>query len=316
MMNTTELKNKVTRKLYKVKFGLKKHSPEILVVAGTVGVVTSAVMACKATLKVNTVVDEAKENLNKIEVAGQKGVTEAGETYTEEDVKNETKIVYIQTGVKLAKLYALPVGLGVLSIAAILGGHNILRKRNIALAASYTALFNDFKGYRSRVVERFGEQLDKELKYNLKTKEVEEIVVHEDGTEEIVKKKEQVMDDPDGLAGYDSFARFFDDGCAGWDPNPEYSLMFLNQQQNYANDKLRRQGYLFLNDVYDMLGIPKCKEGQTHGWVYDEKNPIGDNFVDFGIYNISRRKNRDFVNGYEKVILLDFNHDGNILNYM
>lgn len=316
MMNTTELKNKVTRKLYKVKFGLKKHSPEILVVAGTVGVVTSAVLACKATLKVNAVVDEAKENLNKIEVAGQKGVTEAGETYTEEDVKNETKIVYIQTGVKLAKLYALPVGLGVVSIAAILGGHNILRKRNIALAASYTALFNDFKGYRSRVVERFGEQLDKELKYNLKTKEVEEIVVHEDGTEEIVKKKEQVMDDPDGLAGYDSFARFFDDGCAGWDPNPEYSLMFLNQQQNYANDKLRRQGYLFLNDVYDMLGIPKCKEGQTHGWVYDEKNPIGDNFVDFGIYNISRRKNRDFVNGYEKVILLDFNHDGNILNYM
>ena len=316
MMNTTELKNKVTRKLYKVKFGLKKHSPEILVVAGTVGVVTSAVMACKATLKVNAVVDEAKENLNKIEVAGQKGITEAGETYTEEDIKNETKIVYIQTGVKLAKLYALPVGLGVMSIAAILGGHNILRKRNIALAASYTALFNDFKGYRSRVVERFGEQLDKELKYNLKTKEVEEIVVHEDGTEEIVKKKEQVMDDPDGLAGYDSFARFFDDGCAGWDPNPEYSLMFLNQQQNYANDKLRRQGYLFLNDVYDMLGIPKCKEGQTHGWVYDEKNPIGDNFVDFGIYNISRRKNRDFVNGYEKVILLDFNHDGNILNYM
>ena len=316
MMNTTELKNKVTRKLYKVKFGLKKHSPEILVVAGTVGVVTSAVMACKATLKVNAVVDEAKENLNKIEVAGQKGVTEAGETYTEEDVKNETKIVYIQTGVELAKLYALPVGLGVVSIAAILGGHNILRKRNIALAASYTALFNDFKGYRSRVVERFGEQLDKELKYNLKTKEVEEIVVHEDGTEEIVKKKEQVMDDPDGLAGYDSFARFFDDGCAGWDPNPEYSLMFLNQQQNYANDKLRRQGYLFLNDVYDMLGIPKCKEGQTHGWVYDEKNPIGDNFVDFGIYNISRRKNRDFVNGYEQVILLDFNHDGNILNYM
>ena len=316
MMNTTELKNKVTRKLYKVKFGLKKHSPEILVVAGTVGVVTSAVMACKATLKVNAVVDEAKENLNKIEVAGQKGVTEAGETYTEEDVKNETKIVYIQTGLKLAKLYALPVGLGVVSIAAILGGHNILRKRNIALAASYTALFNDFKGYRSRVVERFGEQLDKELKYNLKTKEVEEIVVHEDGTEEIVKKKEQVMDDPDGLAGYDSFARFFDDGCAGWDPNPEYSLMFLNQQQNYANDKLRRQGYLFLNDVYDMLGIPKCKEGQTHGWVYDEKNPIGDNFVDFGIYNISRRKNRDFVNGYEKVILLDFNHAGNILNYM
>lgn len=316
MLNKNEIVNSVTRKFYKVGFTLKKHSPEILVGAGVVGVVASGVLACKATLKVNAVVDEAKTNLNKIEVAGEKGVTEAGETYTEEDVKNETKIVYIQTGVKLAKLYAVPVSLGVVSIAAILGGHNILRKRNIALAASYTALINDYKGYRSRVIERFGEQLDKELKYNLKTKEIEETVMNEDGTESKVKKEVQVMDSGYDPNMYSPFARFFDDGCTGWDPNPEYSLMFLNQQQNYANDRLKRQGYLFLNDVYDMLGIPKCKEGQTHGWVYDEKNPIGDNFIDFGIYNLHIEKNRDFVNGYEKVILLDFNHDGNILKYI
>ena len=315
-MNKNELVNKMTRKLYKVKFGLKKHSPEILVGAGVIGVVGASVMACKATLKVNAVVDEAKTNLHKIEEAGQKGVTEAGEVYTEEDVKTETKIVYIQTGVKLAKLYALPVGLGVASIGAILGGHNILRKRNIAIATAYAGLMNDYKGYRSRVIERFGEQLDKELKYNLKTETVEETVVNEDGTEQTVKKEMQVMNSDVDLSQYDMFARFFDDGCTGWDKNPEYSLMFLNQQQNYANEKLKRQGYLFINDVYEMLGIPKTKEGQIHGWVYDEKNPVGDNFVDFGIYNLHREKNRDFVNGYERVILLDFNHDGNILKYM
>lgn len=315
-MNTTELKNNVTRKFYKLGFQLKKHSPELLVGAGVISAVTTTVLACKATLKVNAVLDETKINLKKIEVAGEKGQTEAGEVYTPEDVKTETKIVYIQTGVKLAKLYALPVGIGVASIAAILGGHNILRKRNLALAASYTALFNDFNGYRSRVVERFGEQLDKELKYNLKTKTVEETVVNEDGTEQTVKKEIQVMNESADPSQYDQFARFFDDGCLGWDKNPEYSLMFLNQQQNYANEKLKRQGYLFINDVYEMLGIPKCREGQTHGWVYDEKNPIGDNFIDFGIYNMYREKNRDFVNGYEKVILLDFNHDGNILKYI
>lgn len=314
MLNKTEIVNKVTRKFYKVGFTLKKHSPEILVGVGVVGAVASTVLACKATLKVNEIVEESKSNLEKIKVAGENGVTEAGQPYTEEDVTNETKIVYIQTGYKLAKNYALPVALGAASIACILGGHNILRKRNIALAGAYTALFNDFKGYRSRVVERFGEQLDKELKYNLKTKEVEETVVREDGTEEKVKKTIEVMDGQ--LSQYSNFARFFDDGCAGWDPNPEYSLMFLNQQQNYANEKLKRQGYLFINDVYEMLGIPKCREGQTHGWVYDEKNPIGDNFIDFGIFNIHIEKNRDFVNGYEKVIILDFNHDGNILKYI
>lgn len=315
-MNKNEIMNKMTRTFYKTKLSLKKHSPEILVAAGVVGGVTATVLACKATLKVNAVVTEAKENLDKIEVAGQKGVTEAGEVYTEEDVKKETKIVYIQTGVKIAKLYAAPVGLGAVSIAAILGGHNILRKRNIALASSYAALFNDFKGYRSRVVGRFGEELDKELKYNLATKTIEETVVNEDGTEQTVNKEVQVMNDPMNLNSYSPFARFFDDGCAGWDPNPEYSLMFLNQQQNWANEKLKRQGYLFINDVYEMLGIPKCKEGQVHGWVYDEKNPIGDNYVDFGIYELHKEKNRDFVNGYEKVVLLDFNYDGNIMDYI
>lgn len=315
-MNKNELMNSVTRKLYKVKFGFKKYSPEILVGAGVVGVVASTVLACKATLKVNEVLEESRTNIEKIKVATEKGATAIGKDYTEEDSKNDLKITYIQTGVKLAKLYALPIGIGTVSIAAILGGHNILRKRNIALATSYAALFNDFKGYRSRVIDRFGAELDKELKYNLKTKTIEESVVNEDGTEQTVKKEIQVMNDPVDPTKYSQFARFFDDGCSGWDPNPEYSLMFLNQQQNWANEKLKRQGYLFINDVYEMLGIPKCKEGQTHGWVYDEKNPIGDNFIDFGIYDIHVEKNRDFVNGYEKVILLDFNHDGNIMKYI
>lgn len=315
-MKNKELMNKMTRKLYKVKFELKKHSPEILVGVGVIGVVASTVLACKATLKVNETLEESRTNIEKIKVATEKGVTEAGKEYTEEDSKNDLKITYIQTGVELAKLYALPVGLGAVSIAAILGGHNILRKRNIALATSYAALFNDFKGYRTRVVERFGEELDKELKYNLKTKTVEETVVNEDGTESTVKKEVQVMNEDYNLSDYSPFARFFDDGCSGWDPNPEYSLMFLNQQQNWANEKLKRQGYLFINDVYEMLGIPKCREGQVHGWVYDEKNPIGDNYIDFGIYNLHREKNRDFVNGYEKVILLDFNYDGNIMKYI
>ena len=315
-MTKKDLMNNVTRKFHKVGFKLKKHSPEILVGAGVIGVVGASVLACKATLKVNEVLDESRTNIEKIKVATEKGVTEAGKEYTEEDSKNDMKITYIQTGVKLAKLYALPVGVGIVSITAILGGYNVLRKRNIAISTAYAALFNDYKGYRSRVVERFGEQLDKELKYNLQTKTIEETVVNEDGTEQTVKKEVQVMNDESGLANYSFFARFFDDGCTGWDPNPEYSLMFLNQQQNWANEKLKRQGYLFINDVYEMLGIPKCKEGQTHGWIYDEKNPIGDNFVDFGIYDIYNEKCRDFVTGYERTLLLDFNVDGNILDLM
>lgn len=311
-MSKLDIVNNVSRTFHKVGFKFKKHSPEILVVAGVAGTVVATVLACKATLKVNEeVLEPAKKSIKKIEDAKAKGTTEAGKTYTEEDAVNDMKITYIQTGVKVAKHYAVPVIVGGVSIAAILGGHHILRKRNIATAAAFAAMEKSFKEYRGRVVERFGKDLDKELRYNIKTKEVEETVVNEDGTEAVVKKTVEVADDPNN---YGDFSRFFDAACAGWDPNPQVSLMFLRQQQNYANEKLKRQGYLFLNDVYKMLGIPVCPMGQVIGWIYDEKNPIGDNYVDFGIYDIHKEKCRDFVNGYEQVILLDFNHDGNIMD--
>ena len=117
-----------------------------------------------------------------------------------------------------------------------------------------------------------------------------------------------------GLEGYSDYAKFFDEGCREWDKDPEYNLTFLKCQENYANDLLKSKGHLFLNEVYDMLGIPRTKAGQIVGWIYDEENPIGDNYVDFGIYDVYKEANRNFVNGYERNILLDFNVDGDILS--
>ena len=193
-----------------------------------------------------------------------------------------------------------------------LASNNILRKRNIALAAAYATVDTSFKEYRNRVIDRFGKELDRELKYNIKSKEIEETVVDDKGKEKTVKKTIEVAD-PNT---YSDYARFFDDGCIGWDKDAEYNLMFLKQQQNYANEMLKSKGHLFLNEVYDMLGIPRTKAGQVVGWIYDEKNPVGDNFVDFGLYDMHREAVRDFVNGYERTILLDFNVDGNIWELM
>ena len=303
-----DILNTLTRAFGRVGLKLQKHSPEILVVGGVVGIVTSAVMACKATTKLDDILGETQEQLDQIHnYVDEHGYTEK---YTEEDSKKDLAIVYTQSAVKLAKLYGPSVILGTVSIAAILGGHNILRKRNIALAAAYKAIDTGFKEYRERVVERFGKELDRELKYNIKRKEIEETEVGEDGTETVVKKEVDVAD-PNAHSIY---ARFFDDGCTGWEKDAEHNLTFLKLQQDWANRVLKNKGYLFLNDVYDMLGIPKTKAGQIVGWVYDEKNPIGDNFVDFGIYDLYNERNRAFVNGYEKTILLDFNVDGNILD--
>ena len=309
-MKINNLVNGATRTFNRAGLKLKKHSPEIMVTAGVIGVVASAVMACKATTKASSIVDEMKEEMDKIHKAADM-VDE--EIYSEEDLKKDTSIVYIQTGVKFAKLYGPSIALGALSITSILVGHNILRKRNLALAAAYTAIDTSFKAYRGRVVERFGKELDKELRYNIKAKEVEETVIDEKtGKEKVVNKTIDVVDPNE----YSDYARFFDDGCNGWSKDPEFNLMFLKQQQSYANDLLKTRGHLFLNEVYDLLGIQRTKAGNIVGWIYDEKNPVGDNFVDFGIYDINRPKNRDFVNGYERTIILDFNVDGDILSLM
>lgn len=302
----TEIANRTTRALNRVLFKFKKHSPEILVVTGTVGVIASTVMVCKATDKSRDILNETKQKLDAIREVKEDHVNDG--KYSEEDYKKAKTLTYVHASAELVKLYSLPVTIGVASIACILTSHNIMRKRNVALAAAYATVDRSFKDYRSRVIDRFGEALDRELKHNIKTQEIEEIVVDENGEETVVKKSVDVVD-PTTVSEY---ARFYDDGCKGWEKNPEYNLMFLKQVENWANEKLKSRGYLYLNEVYEMLGIPQTRAGHEVGWIYDEKHPVGDNFVDFGIYDLYNERKRAFVNGYERVILLDFNVDGPI----
>lgn len=317
-MTKLDITNNISRTFHKIGFQLKKHSPEILVVAGVTGTVISAVMACKATTKLSGLLDDTKEKIDMYHQGAEDGKVKSnvnGEIvvvdYTEEDCTRDISIAYAQTALNVAKLYAPAVALGALSITAILASNNIMRKRNFALVTAFATESKLFKEYRGRVIDRFGEELDRELKYNIVNKEVEETVVDEKGKEKKVKKTVQVVD-PNSIG---QFARFFDEWCNGFDPNDrEYNLMFLKAQQSQANTILQKRGYLILNEVYEMLGIPKTSIGQYTGWVYDPKNcdHEGDNFVDFGIYNVENEKARDFVNGREPAILLDFNCDGDI----
>ena len=314
-----EALNKLSRSIHKVGFKFKKHSPEILTGAGIVCVVASTVMACKATTKLSAILDETKEQTDQIH--GYVENNGYSEKYTENDEKKDLAIVYTKSCVNVAKLYGPSILIGVLGVTSILAGNNVLRKRNVALTAAYTAVDSSFKKYRERVVERFGEAVDRELKNNARKEEVEVVETDENGETKTVKKTAYVVN-PSDISEY---ARFFEEYTLDdkgnrikntyWVSDNEYNLFFLKKAESFANDKLRINGYLFLNEVYEMLGIPKTKAGQVVGWVYDEKNPVGDNYVDFGLYkdNLSYS---DFVNGYDPAILLDFNVDGNIWKLM
>lgn len=309
-MSKNDVVTKVSGSLTKLAFRLKKSSPEILVVVGIAGTVVSAVMACRATTKLSGILEESKETVEKIhEVSRDESMKDK---YSVEDSKKDLAIVYFQTGWSIAKLYAPSVALGVLSITGILASNNILRKRNLALAAAYATVDKSFKEYRSRVAGRFGEQVDRELRHGIKAVEVTEEVTDEDGK---TKKAKRTIEVVDGDA-YSGYAKIFDEGNPYFEKDSEYNLMFLRQQQQYANDLLRSNGILFLNDVYKMLGFNPTRAGQVVGWVYDPENPIGDNYVDFGIYDVNKKGAREFVNGYERAIILDFNVDGNVWELM
>ena len=313
-MTTTAIMSTVNGTINKIGFKFKKHSPEILVISGIIGVVTSTVLACKATTKASEIMKETKQNLDMIhDCAADEGLRESGK-YTEEDKRRDLVVQYTHTGLKLAKVYAPAVILGALSITSILASNNILRKRNVALAAAYATLDRTFKDYRNRVIDRFGEAVDRELKYGIRKEKIEKTVIDEEtGKEKKVKETVEVTD----YDGRSQYAKFFDETSRYWEKNAELNLVFLRAQQNWANDKLRAQGYLFLNDVYDSLDIERTQAGQCVGWIYDPENPNhkGNNYIDFGIYDIHKKENRKFVNGLERSILLDFNVDGDILSH-
>lgn len=305
MKNKTEIMKSVNGVASKTVMKLKKHSPEILVVAGIAGTVVSAVLACKATTKVAEILDETKGTLDTIHEGMETGAIN-GQKYTTEDGKKDTVVVYAQTGMKLAKLYAPAIILGTLSITSILASNNILRKRNVALGAAYAAIDKSFKEYRGRVIERFGEQVDTELKYGIKAKKFEEIEVDpETGKEKKVKKTVMVAD-PNLQSDY---AVYFDSKSRNYETNPDYNRMFLKAQQAFANDKLQTRGHLFLNEVLDDLDLPRTPAGQIVGWTKDGP----DGYVNFRIVEVERETEDG---RHEPALLLDFNVEGNIWEKM
>lgn len=305
MKNKTEIMKSVNGVASKTVMKLKKHSPEILVVAGIAGTVVSAVLACKATTKVAEILDETKGTLDTIHEGMETGAIN-GQEYTTEDGKKDTVVVYAQTGMKLAKLYAPAIILGTLSITSILASNNILRKRNVALGAAYAAIDKSFKEYRGRVIERFGEQVDTELKYGIKAKKFEEIEVDpETGKEKKVKKTVMVAD-PNLQSDY---AVYFDSKSRNYETNPDYNRMFLKAQQAFANDKLQTRGHLFLNEVLDDLDLPRTPAGQIVGWTKDGP----DGYVNFRIVEVERETEDG---RHEPTLLLDFNVEGNIWEKM
>lgn len=287
---------------------LKKVSPEILLYGGIVGIIGGVALACKATLKISDVIEHKQDLLDTIDDE----VVVNTDSYNETMAEKDRVIVKIQTGLEIAKLYVPSAILLTVSIAAITKSHTIMRGRNAALLAAYKVVDEAFASYRERVKDEFGPDKERNIRYAI---EEEKVTVEETDPETgKVKKVKKTLEISNLAPGASLYARFFDEYCVPWQKIPEYNLMFLTTQERYWNDILTSRGFVFLNEVYQSLGIDMCSYGQLVGWLKD--SPDGDGYISFNIYDHNKEANRDFVNGRNNAILLDFNVDGKMYDML
>lgn len=293
----------ITRAVKTSELMLKKHSPEILIGIGIVATVGAVVSAVIATKKVQPVIEEGKEDINRVKDMHGPGshTDENGQTFEIEPSDNyprELTIAYVKCGAKITVTYIPTAILTTTAIGAFLGAYGIINRRNAALTAAFNTVNEAFIAYRQAVKKELGDEKDRQFLQGLS----EEAITNDDGS-----ISTQLVPVNKDLADYSQYAVFFDETNPKWRPSAEANKAFLRCQQNWANDVLRVDGHLFLNEVYDMIGLPHTSAGAIVGWVIGEGN---NNHVDFGIFDPSSEAARSFVNGYEPSILLDFNVDG------
>ena len=279
----------------KTLFVANKNAPSIMTYAGVGGFIATVGLAIRATNRANEVSAKLRSKVDDV-----KGENDLAETMTKKEASERLAKVYIEVGTEYAKIYAPTLITGTASILLVLGGHGVMLRRQAQLAAVYAALDRSYKAYRARVREEVGAVKEDEL-FRRPTMRALDEVVGEDGEISLTSDIDMGAPNPS------PYARFFDETSPNWVKTPEYNLLFLRAQEQWANDRLRQYGFLFLNEVYEALGLERSQAGQIVGW---RLNGDGDGFVSFGLGDIFDDNARAFINGLENIALLDFNVDG------
>lgn len=290
----------------KVKIKLEKNAPDIMVVAGAVIIVGSAVYACTKTMEAHDILEDANKKLKDIDYGLD--AADGDPEFDEKTARKERMKIYGGLIKDLGRCYGPSIVGGATGLGLMFGAHKILKDRNTALTMAYANLLASYNSYRASVREELGDEREFMIRTGAKMQDIDGV----DNNGETVKQNVMVVHD-DGST-HSIYARIFDEYNLNWNQSPSKNLTFLKSQQCFANDKLRSEGVVFLNDVYQMLGFPRTSEGQIVGWVWDPNNSehTGDNYIDFGIFDncFQKAEVRDFINGYEPCIWLDFNVDG------
>lgn len=288
----------IARTVGKTVLKAKTNSPTIFFGLGIAGVVGGTVLACRSTMNLAEVLDETHERLESAKAVQKKNA--GASTALVKQSNRDVAKAYADGVIRVGRLYAPAVIVTSAGLACLTGSHVILTRRNAAIGAAYAAVSKSYDEYRGRVREEIGEEQELALYRKVEWADVE-------GSDGMIQEPASAK----GSWG-NPYGRFFDETNPNWRNNRDMNMFFLECQERYYNHVLQQRGHVFLNEVYQNIGIPHSPEGQVVGWFLDPNTDdydSGDNYIDFGVYEaVNAEKDNS-----DPCIVLDFNVDGYIL---
>ena len=309
---------KLPTPFYKVGFWTRKHSPELLLAGAIVTMAGAVVSAVVATTKLNKTLKPYNDKIDSVKATMKDDNAVQNGVVSIKECKKELTSTYLKAGLQIAKLYLPSVLCFGTGVTCMFGSHKILKGRNLALAAAYTTLENTYNAYRQRVKDKVGEEVEDKIFKDIREEKVEVVDSKTGETKTVVKEVPHANTDK-------AWDVLYDEGNVGWERDAVLNFRFLITQQAYLNEKLRRQGYLFLSDVYDalgfdveMLGAEKARASHILGWIYDPMDKTVDNYVSFGLTqpgtDVALPRVAEQIELNEPNFWLSLNVDGDILS--
>lgn len=243
-------KSKLAKFITDARSALSKHSPEILTGIGIAGMITTTVLAVKATPKALRLIEAAE-------------MDKYDEIHDDPTSTGREELTAVETVKAAWKPYIPAIVTGAASVGCLVGGCSIHARRNAALATAYQLSTTALKEYKAKVVETIGEKKER--------------VVHDKIAEEKLKEKpiepsSVIITGKGKTKCYDILSgRAFES-----DRNAiERAMNNLNYRMNTGMEM-----YISLNEFYDEIKLDRIPMGETIGWRVD-KGLIDIHFASF-----------------------------------
>lgn len=246
--------NKFDKFVRGIKVSLSKHSPEILTGIGIAGMITTTVLAVRATPKALQLIEQKKEEINNQKIDDE--LNNGGDLRNYHETK---KLSFADTFKATWKCYIPAAVTATASVACLIGASSVHVKRNAVLATAYQLSETALTEYREKVIETIGEKKEETIREKVNKERLEK---------NPVSKNEVIITEKGNTLCYDHMSgRYF-----------KSDMDKINKAVNELNKQLLHDYYVSLNDLYSELGLDSISLGDKLGWNSD----MGLIVVDFG----------------------------------